>query len=73
MSKIKSEKPDKEVYEIAICLSRMWGVAETLEPLPNVSFETVRDVVIVWAEEFLTGEEKDLVRFFIRKIKEEQI
>ena len=28
--------PDSKVYEAAICFARIWGVMETLEPLPNI-------------------------------------
>ncbi len=73
MSKLRIRRHDKKVYETAICLSRMWGIAETLEPLPNINFEAGRDMVIAWAGEFLAGKEKDLVKFFLGKIKEEQI
>lgn len=60
----------KQVYETAICLARMWGVAETLEPLPNRSFQEVKNTVIEWAEDYLTGKEPDLTVFFAGKIKE---
>lgn len=60
----------KQVYETAICLARMWGVAETLEPLPNRSFQEVKNTVIEWAEAYVTGKEQDLTVFFVRKMKE---
>lgn len=58
-----------QVYETAICLARMWGIAETLEPLPNKSFQDVKNMVIEWAEDYITTGEQDLVEYFVKKIK----
>lgn len=56
-----------EVYETAICFARMWGVMETLEPIPNISFEKLRDILMSWAAEFSADRQKDHVKFFIQK------
>lgn len=69
MSKSQDERSDLSVWEIAIFFSRMWGVLETLEPLPNIGFEEVKDQAIAWAEEFLAAEEEDFVKFFLKKAK----
>lgn len=58
-----------KVYETAICFARMWGVLETLEPLPNLGFEKVRDIAMVLAEEFVFGREEDMVKFFVERTK----
>ena len=60
----------KEVYEIAIQFARIWGVTETLEPLPNLSFDLVRDMVVAWAEEFSSGPGGDPVDFFNAKVSD---
>ena len=62
--------PDVKVYEAAICFARMWGVMETLEPLPNLGFEKVRDIVIALAEEFAKEKGEDLVEFFMGRAEE---
>lgn len=66
-SERKGRQPDGNVYELAICFARMWGVMEALEPLPNLGFERVRDVVVTLAEEFCAGEEEDFIRFFTER------
>lgn len=74
----KRQQSDVDVYEAAICFARMWGVMEALEPLPNLGFERVRNIVMTLAEEFCTGEEGDFIQFFAeraevfkREVKEE--
>ena len=59
-----------KVYETAIRFARMWGVMETLEPLPYISFEKLYDILMAWAEEFDAGGENDFVGFFIKKSSE---
>ncbi len=65
------ERADGNVYELAILFARMWGIAETLEPLPNRSIKEVRDKVTVWAAECAGCREEDFVKFFAGKIEEE--
>lgn len=55
---------EREIYEVAIRFSRMWGVMETLEPIPNHSVEEVRDIVMTWAEEYVVSGQDDWVKFF---------
>lgn len=62
---------DEEVYEFAILFARMWGIAETLEPLPNREMEEVRDKVMKWAAEYVGSRKDDYVKFFAGKIREE--
>lgn len=67
--KVRGEEEilDIRVYEAAICFARMWGVMETLEPLPNLGFEGVREIVVMLAEEFVSGKGEDLVVFFTER------
>lgn len=62
---------DEKVYDFAILFARMWGIAETLEPLPNRGVEEVRDKVIKWAVEYVSSQKDDYVKFFTEKIGEE--
>ncbi len=66
----EGEVLDTKVYETAICFARMWGVMETMEPLPNLGFEDVREIVVMLAEEFISGKGEDLVVFFTEKAGE---
>ena len=61
---------ETKVYEFAICFARMWGVAETLSPLPNLGFPEVKDRMIRWAEEYVADREEDFLLFFRRKLAE---
>lgn len=65
------EKMDERSYGLAIRFARMWGIAETLEPLPNREMEVVQDKVTAWALECADSREEDPVKFFVAKIKEE--
>lgn len=65
-----SEGREIKVYELAICFARMWGVAETLSPLPNLGFSEVKERMIRWAEEYVTEGEEDFLLFFHRKLAE---
>ena len=62
--------PDVRVYEAAICFARMWGIMETLEPLPNLGFEEVRNIAVELAEEFVAGKGEDLAGFFEERMGE---
>lgn len=35
------ETRNDKLYEAAICFARMWGIHETLEPLPNLGFDRI--------------------------------
>lgn len=67
-----SEGREIKVYELAICFARMWGVAETLNPLPNLEFSEMKERMIRWAEEYVADGEEDFLLFFQRKLAEEE-
>lgn len=48
----------------AVILARMYGVKETLEPLPRMPNKEMVDLIIKWTEEYLDTEQEDIVRFF---------
>lgn len=66
----KKQTPENQIYEAAIIFARMWGVMETLEPLPNLGNEMVRDIAIDMAEEFVNGGHTDHSGFFTKKAGE---
>ena len=61
---------DSKVYEAAICFARIWGVMETLEPLPNIGFEKVRDISIALAREYVSENGEELEKFFAERVDE---
>lgn len=62
------ENITQKFLETAILLSRMYGVAETLEPLPNIPQEKLTPMICDWTEEFLQSG-KDMTDFLYKKIK----
>lgn len=58
---------EHEKLKIAVILARMYGVRETLEPLPHMSNEKMVDLITKWMEEYFDTEEEDIVRFFESK------
>lgn len=65
---VRESISDAKVYEAAICFARMWGVMETLEPFPNLGFEGVRNIAITLAEEYVSGDGKDIEGLFIERL-----
>lgn len=59
---------DSKYLETAIILSRMYGVAETIQPLKNLEDEKFIPMIKEWTEEFLSMENGDLLKFFESKI-----
>lgn len=58
---------EHEKLKTAVILARMYGVRETLEPLPRMSNEEIVDLIAKWTEEYLDSEERDIIRFFENK------
>lgn len=56
--------------EAAIYFARMWGVMETLEPVPQLDQKQVQEMVLGWAKEFTAGQMTDEVDFFVKKTAE---
>lgn len=57
---------EQNFLKTAVMLSRMYGVAETLEPLPYRSQEEFFVIVCAWTEEFL--KKSDITDFFEEKL-----
>lgn len=70
MGNNKEQAPASQVYEAAVIFARMWGVMETLEPLPNLGNEKVKDIAVKTAEEFVNGGHTDHSAFFAAKAAE---
>ena len=61
---------EKEFIDALIILSRMYGVAETLNPIPYRSDADILELMRDWAAEYIESQEADILRFFERKIKD---
>lgn len=59
MNNLKYEK-----LKTAVILARMYGVKETLEPLPCISNEKMVDLILKWTEEYFDTAEEDIEQFF---------
>lgn len=57
-------KLEHETLKTAIILARMYGIRETLEPLPRMPNKEMVDLIIKWTEEYFDTEQEDIVRFF---------
>ena len=62
------ENITQKFLETAIMLSRMYGVAETLEPLPNIPQEKLTPMICDWTEEYLQSN-GNMTDFLYEKIK----
>lgn len=62
------ENITQKFLETAIMLSRMYGVAETLEPLPNIPQEKLTPMICDWTKEFLQSN-SDMTHFLYKKIQ----
>lgn len=58
----------QKFLETAIMLSRMYGVAETLEPLPAIPQEKLTPMICDWTAEYLQSN-GDMTDFLYKKIK----
>ena len=67
-------KRDKQVsfLHTALQLARMYGVAETLHPIPLLSMEEFFSLFKSWATEYETLSGLDLIIFFEGKIKQKE-
>lgn len=63
-----TENITQKFLETAIMLSRMYGVAETLEPLPHIPQEKLTPMICDWTKEFLQSN-GDMTDFLYKKIQ----
>jgi hypothetical protein len=57
----------EELLYVSINLARMYGVAETLEPIPYRTGEAVAKLVKRLALEYVSSGENDIVEFFEKR------
>ena len=62
------ENITQKFLETAIMLSRMYGVTETLEPLPNIPQGKLTPMIYDWTKEFLQSN-GDMTDFLYKKIQ----
>lgn len=60
----------KHYLKTMVILARLYGIAETLEPLPFRNQEDIYKIFCKWTAEYLNQKEDDIVAFFEKKIKE---
>ena len=64
------EKRINENYlKTAVALARMYGVMETLEPLPNIPQDKIYEMICEWTEEYLETTDIDIVTFLHERTK----
>ena len=65
--KISEKHYEIAVYETAICFARMWGVMETLESIPNLGFDTIKNLSLEMAQDYIATDQTDLTDYFVKK------
>ena len=65
----KTNRYTEETLKTAIQLSRLWGIAETLEEIPIRSTEDITQILLDWSQEYtgLKAHKQDIVKFFLEK------
>lgn len=58
----------EEMIKIAIQLSRLWGIAETLEEIPIRSADVITRILYQWIKEYVESDkESDITKYFLEK------
>lgn len=65
---MKKTDYEQEYRKAAITLSRLYGIAETLNPWDYVENDKFIYNIEKWTEEFLSSENADILKFFESKI-----
>ena len=65
--KMSEKQYEIAVYETAICFARMWGVTETLESIPNLGFDTIKNLSLEMAQDYIATGQTDLTDYFVKK------
>lgn len=63
---------NQQYLESAILFSRLYGIAETLNPWANVDNETFIGMIKEWTDEFVGMENEDVLKFFDWKIEQKK-
>lgn len=58
----------EEMIKIAIQLSRLWGITETLEEIPIRSADVITRILYQWIKEYVESDkESDITKYFLEK------
>ena len=57
---------------IALQLARMYGVAETLNPVTYMDSEKFVTMILSWTDTYTKSNEKDLIEFFNKQFQQLQ-
>ena len=55
---------------IALQLARMYGVAETLNPVEYMDSEKFITMILAWTDTYIKSNESDLVEFFNKQFQQ---
>lgn len=61
---------NEKYLESAILFARLYGIAETLNPWENIGNEKFICMIKEWTDEFISTENKDILKFFESKISQ---
>lgn len=65
---IEDKIMNKEFIDTAMILARMYGVAETLHPIPCMPMDTFLSLINEWTVEYIKSGKRDVVLFFENKM-----
>ncbi|MBR4026980.1 MAG: hypothetical protein IKJ01_05410 [Lachnospiraceae bacterium] len=55
---------NKEHLQIALQLARMYGVAETLNPMKQMDSNSFVTMILEWTDNYIKSNETDIVEYF---------
>ncbi|MEY8426887.1 hypothetical protein AALA00_04030 [Lachnospiraceae bacterium 46-15] len=61
---------NEKYLESAILFARLYGIAETLNPLENIGNEKFICMIKEWTDEFISTENNSILKFFESKISQ---
>lgn len=65
---MKEYSCNSEFIKTAVILSRMYGVAETLNPFSHIADDDFTNMIYKWTDEYLKSGGNDILTFFQEKI-----
>lgn len=67
-TRMKEYGYSSKFIETAVMLSRLYGVAETLNPLNRMDDDKFHNMICRWTDEYLKSNSNDILTFFEEKI-----
>lgn len=55
---------NNDTLQIALQFARMYGVAETLNPVQYMDSDSFVTMILEWTDKYIESDEKDLVEYF---------